>query len=101
MQRQTPSLRKQSSYSVKRMNFLVLRNPPMNRDRKGEVHDDRDYYKHHKASPLSELEITDSRKPITRATDGTVESGDGFDEIIWLPEQLDTAEEALKRATEI
>ncbi|KAI4301465.1 hypothetical protein L6164_034743 [Bauhinia variegata] len=71
------------------------------RDRKGEVENDRDYYKHHKASPLSEIEIADTRKPITRATDGAADSGVGRDVIGWMPEQLDTAEEALRRATEI
>lgn len=71
------------------------------RSRVEKVEDEREYFKHHKASPLSELEFADSRKPITRATDGTADSGAGRDVIGWLPEQLDTAEEALRRATEI
>ncbi|GKU86927.1 hypothetical protein SLEP1_g1391 [Rubroshorea leprosula] len=64
--------------------------------------DDREYYKHHKASPLSEIEVADTRKAITQATDGTAADpsvyGGGRDVMEWRPEQLDTAEEALKRA---
>ncbi|KAI3753654.1 hypothetical protein L2E82_25714 [Cichorium intybus] len=64
--------------------------------------DDKQYFEHHKASPLSEIEIVDSRKPLTRVTDGT---GGGYfgDEkaITWTPEQLDTAEQSLRRATEM
>ncbi|KAB2616343.1 hypothetical protein D8674_022931 [Pyrus ussuriensis x Pyrus communis] len=76
------------------------------RDRKEErEEDDREYYKHHKASSLSEVEYADTRKPITRATDGTPdsvsESGAGRDVVGWRPEQLDTAEEALRRAARI
>lgn len=71
------------------------------RSRGEKPEDEREYYEHHKASPLSELKFVDSRKPITRATDGTADSGVGKDAIGWLPEQLDTAEEALRRATEI
>ncbi|KAJ1292405.1 hypothetical protein BS78_02G388800 [Paspalum vaginatum] len=32
--------------------------------------DDREYYRTHKPSPLAEVEFADTRKPITRATDG-------------------------------
>ncbi|XP_030543256.1 uncharacterized protein LOC115750204 [Rhodamnia argentea] len=66
--------------------------------------DDREYYKHHKASPLSEIKFADTRKPITRATDGTADSaeyGRGPGVVGWRPEQLDTAEEALMRAARI
>ncbi|XP_059439021.1 uncharacterized protein LOC132171665 [Corylus avellana] len=74
-------------------------------EREGQVEDYRDYYKHHKASPLSEMKMVDTRKPITRATDGTADAdedyGHGSDVIVWRPEQLDTAEEALMRAVEI
>lgn len=70
-------------------------------DRKEQEEDDIEYFKHHKASPLAEIEIADTRKPITRATDGTAYEGGGKNAIGWLPEQLDTAEEALRRATEI
>ncbi|XP_050203544.1 uncharacterized protein LOC126653651 [Mercurialis annua] len=64
--------------------------------------DEKEYYKHHKASPLSEIEIADTRKPITRATDGGAgDSGMGREVVGWLPEQLDTAEEALLRASRI
>ncbi|XP_054802852.1 uncharacterized protein LOC129306339 [Prosopis cineraria] len=75
--------------------------PEDQRNRAEKLEDEREYYKQHKASPLSELEFADSRKPITRATDGTADSGAGRDVTGWLPEQLDTAEEALRRATEI
>ncbi|KAK2965225.1 hypothetical protein RJ640_019980 [Escallonia rubra] len=67
--------------------------------------DNRKYFKHHKASPLSEIEVTDTRKPITRATD---ESADSYFEreygervVLWRPEQLDTAEDSLRRAMEM
>ncbi|OAY48729.1 uncharacterized protein LOC110615117 [Manihot esculenta] len=60
---------------------------------------DNDYYRHHKASPLSEIKFADTRKPITRATDGTAyDSGMGRDVIGWRPEQLYTAEETLEMA---
>ncbi|OIW13384.1 hypothetical protein TanjilG_16493 [Lupinus angustifolius] len=62
-----------------------------------QIEDNREYYQHHKASPLSELEFADTRKPISRATDEPPSD----DVIGWLPEQLDTAEETLRRATEI
>ncbi|CAL0311121.1 unnamed protein product [Lupinus luteus] len=62
-----------------------------------QIEENKEYYKHHKASPLSEIEIADTRKPITRATD----EAPSADVIGWLPEQLDTAEEALRRGTEI
>ncbi|KAK4793545.1 hypothetical protein SAY86_023980 [Trapa natans] len=70
----------------------------------GEVEGDKDYYKHHTASPLSEIEIADMRKPITRATDGTGDSSyysGHTDVVVWSPEQLDTAEEALLRAARV
>lgn len=70
------------------------------RRREDETESDREFYKHHKASPLSEIEFADTRKPITQATDGTAYAA-GKDVIGWLPEQLDTAEESLKRATMI
>ncbi|XP_050365466.1 uncharacterized protein LOC126783993 [Argentina anserina] len=74
-------------------------------NRKEEQEDEQEYYKHHKASPLSEIEVADTRKPITRATDGTAnargEYGGGRDVIGWKPEQLDTAEETLLRAARI
>lgn len=65
---------------------------------------DKEYFEHHKASPLSELKMVDTRKPITRATDGTADGyyGDyGAGVITWRPEQLDTAEDSLRRAMEI
>ncbi|OMO82050.1 hypothetical protein COLO4_23278 [Corchorus olitorius] len=69
-------------------------------DRKKQEMDDKEYYSHHKASPLSEIEVADTRKPITRATDGSTAKS-GKDVIGWLPEQLDTAEDSLLRANRI
>ena len=48
--------------------------------------------------------MVDTRKPITRASDGTADSNNeyfGDEVILWREEQLDTAEEALRRAMEI
>lgn len=70
-------------------------------DKASQPADDKDHFKHHKASPLSEIEVADTRKPITRATDGTADHSKGKDVIGWGPEQLDTADEALSRATMI
>ncbi|CAH2039091.1 unnamed protein product [Thlaspi arvense] len=70
------------------------------RRREDETESDKEFYAHHKASPLAEIEFADTRKPITQATDGTAYAA-GKDVIGWLPEQLDTAEESLKRATMI
>lgn len=74
-------------------------------ERKDQEEEDKEYYEHHKASPLSEIEIADSRKPITKATDGTADSkfsdyGTGG-VLLWRPEQIDTAEDTLLRAMEI
>ncbi|KAL4603461.1 hypothetical protein ACB092_10G126000 [Castanea dentata] len=69
-------------------------------DRERQAEDDREYYKHHKASPLSEIKMVDTRKPITRVTDAS-KFEVGGDVIGWRPEQLDTAEEALLRAVRI
>lgn len=71
-----------------------------------DVDDDREYFKHSKASPLSEIEFADTRKPITRETDGGTQSGFSIgyerDEVVmWIPEQLDTAEDSLCRAAQI
>ncbi|KAE8723204.1 GATA transcription factor 16-like isoform X1 [Hibiscus syriacus] len=60
--------------------------------------DDKEYFRDHKASPLSEIEVADTRKPITRATDTKHSGGDV---IGWKPVQLLTAEETLLRASEI
>ncbi|XP_057722807.1 uncharacterized protein LOC130936693 [Arachis stenosperma] len=77
---------------------------PEEKSRKEQEEDDRGYFKDHKASPLSELEIADTRNPLSRASDRTADSrrevGSGG-VIVWLPEQLDTAEDSLRRATEI
>ncbi|CAO2824353.1 unnamed protein product [Amaranthus hypochondriacus] len=70
--------------------------------KKAQEEDNKEYFKTHKASPLSELEFVDSRKPITQATDSPT-SYYGRDEgvIVWKPEQLDTAEDSLLRAVKI
>ncbi|KAJ4839176.1 hypothetical protein Tsubulata_032050 [Turnera subulata] len=69
------------------------------RDQGRDNESDKDYFKHHKASPLSEIKIADTRKPISRATDQQVKGNETV--IGWRPEQLDTAEESLQRATRI
>ncbi|KAK4418086.1 hypothetical protein Salat_2221300 [Sesamum alatum] len=73
--------------------------------RREQLEDDREYFKHHKASPLSEIEVADTRKPISRATDGTAQNetvgNEGGGGMVWRPEQLDTAEDSLRRAMEI
>lgn len=69
--------------------------------------DDKEYFSHHKPSPLAEMEMADTRKPITQATDSPADAGIAFypapdgGVMVWRPEQLDTAEEALLRAVEI
>ncbi|KHG15239.1 GATA transcription factor 23 -like protein [Gossypium arboreum] len=73
------------------------------RGKREETMDDKEYFKHHKASPLSEVEVADTRKPITRATDGTASETEHSkgERIGWRAEQLETAEETLLRATRI
>ncbi|CAL1357283.1 unnamed protein product [Linum trigynum] len=62
--------------------------------------DDREYFEHHKASPLSEIEFADTRKPITRETDDTADAESrGADVVGWGPEQSETAEETMMRAS--
>lgn len=75
---------------------------------KGEkFEDDREYFSHHRPSPLAEIEMADTRKPITQATDAPADDGIALypapwgGVMVWRPEQLDTAEEALLRAVEI
>ncbi|KAJ4967887.1 hypothetical protein NE237_014588 [Protea cynaroides] len=65
--------------------------------------DEQEYDKCHKPSPLSEVEFVDTRKPITRATDGTACADEyGENRVIgWSKEQLDTVDEALERAVRI
>lgn len=81
--------------------------PDEEQDKGARFEDDREYFKHHKPSPLAEMEMADTRKPITQATDEPADAGialypapDGG-VMVWRPEQLDTAEEALLRAAEI
>ncbi|XP_042439287.1 uncharacterized protein LOC122024681 [Zingiber officinale] len=59
------------------------------------VDDSKRYYAHHKASPLSEIEFVDTRKPITRATDA-VEGDMGRGVMV-----EETVDQALARAEEI
>ncbi|CAN0888893.1 hypothetical protein LINGRAHAP2_LOCUS15966 [Linum grandiflorum] len=60
--------------------------------------DDKEYFKHHKPSPLSEIEFADTRKPVTRATDGTAASA--YPDVVgWSPEQAVGAEETMARAS--
>lgn len=73
---------------------------PEEKDKK-QNEDNKDYDKHHKASPLSELEFADTRKPATRVMHGTADSGQGGEVISWLPGQLETAEETLLRTAEM
>ncbi|KAB8106845.1 hypothetical protein EE612_041352 [Oryza sativa] len=58
--------------------------------------EDREYYQTHKPSPLAELEFADTRKPITRATDG----GSAADRLSDVPGKVaeDTADDSLARA---
>ncbi|KAM3326425.1 hypothetical protein P3S67_001551 [Capsicum chacoense] len=81
--------------------------PDEAKDKGAQFEDDKEYFKHHKPSPLAEMEMADTRKPITQATDAPAPDGiplypapDGG-VMVWRPEQLDTAEEALLRAVEI
>ncbi|CAI9104899.1 OLC1v1003689C1 [Oldenlandia corymbosa var. corymbosa] len=73
------------------------------RQRAEQEEDNKEYFEHHGASPLSELELADTRKPITRASDGTAGSGyyGNPEVLVWKPEQVDTAEDSLRRAKEI
>lgn len=62
----------------------------------------KEYFKHHQASPVSKIEIADTRKPLTKVMHGTSGSYFGDEKVIgWKPEQLDTAEDSLRRATEM
>ena len=70
-------------------------------DRDEQQMDEQQYYKHHKASSLSEIEVADTRKPFTRATDGTADAKEESDVIGWKHEQLETAEETMERAARI
>ncbi|KAG5587758.1 hypothetical protein H5410_048192 [Solanum commersonii] len=81
--------------------------PDESKSRGEKFEDDREYFSHHKPSPLAEMEMADTRKPIMRATDAPADDGIALypapwgGMMVWRPEQLDTAEEALLRAVEI
>nr|XP_043611520.1 uncharacterized protein LOC122583156 [Erigeron canadensis] len=71
-------------------------------DRKEQEEDDKEFFKHHKASPLSEIEIGETRKPLERVMQGTADGYFGDEKVLtWKPEQLDTAEQSLLRATQM
>ncbi|KAG0546306.1 hypothetical protein BDA96_02G436300 [Sorghum bicolor] len=57
--------------------------------------EDREYYRTHKPSPLAEVEFADTRKPITRATDGSA-----TDRYADVPGRMveDTVDDSLARA---
>ncbi|RCV14494.1 hypothetical protein SETIT_2G430700v2 [Setaria italica] len=57
--------------------------------------EDREYYRTHKPSPLAEVEFADTRKPITRATDGGASDRDAD-----VPARTveDTVDDSLARA---
>lgn len=59
-----------------------------------------EYFKDHKASPLSNIEFADTRKPVSRATDGEkrddIWGGEGTGYLV-----EDTVDEALARAEAI
>ncbi|XP_017219333.1 uncharacterized protein LOC108196521 [Daucus carota subsp. sativus] len=75
--------------------------------RREQEEDDKEYFSHHKASPLSEIEVADTRKPVTQATDGTAGGSEiGYDGagggvIMFREEQRVGAEETMRRATEM
>lgn len=71
-----------------------------------QVRDNKEYFKHHKASPLSEIEIADTRKPISQATDGGgvedyVTIIDGSKVKLFSEEQQDTVHDSLQRAMDM
>uniref|UniRef100_A0A803M9C0 Uncharacterized protein n=2 Tax=Chenopodium quinoa TaxID=63459 RepID=A0A803M9C0_CHEQI len=71
-------------------------------ENRAQEEDNKNYFKDHKASPLSEVEFADTRKPVTQATDSpTSYYGKEPGLILFTPEQQDTAEASLLRAVEI
>lgn len=88
--------KRDSSFSLQPVRCAGLDGSPWPReaeDRRREIkeqqEEDKEYFKHHKASPLSDMKIAETRKPITQATDGTARSskyGAGGGGVIgWLP----------------
>ncbi|CAJ2631953.1 uncharacterized protein LOC123891134 [Trifolium pratense] len=71
------------------------------RNKEEQNQDNKEYYKDNKASPLSEIEFVDTRKPVSRVMHGTADAKQDGDVIGWLPEQVETAEETLLRAAEM
>lgn len=93
--------REHSSKGIEEVSCAGLDGSPWPEDENKGKEDNKDYYKHNKASPLSEIEFVDSRKPVSRASHKTADSGRGIDVIGWLPEQMLTAEETLLWAAEM
>ncbi|KAI3682770.1 hypothetical protein L1987_83007 [Smallanthus sonchifolius] len=70
--------------------------------REEQEEDDKEYFKDHKASPLSKIEMGDTRKPLEKVAQATAGGYFGDEKVMtWLPEQVDTAEESLLRAMEM
>ncbi|KAL5700983.1 hypothetical protein ACHQM5_026369 [Ranunculus cassubicifolius] len=66
--------------------------------------ENREYYKDHKPSPISEVEFADTRTPMTQATDGSLSNKDvgaagGI--ITFTKEQSESAEETLMKSMRI
>ncbi|WJX79826.1 hypothetical protein P8452_62906 [Trifolium repens] len=55
------------------------------RNKEEQNQDNKEYYKDNKASPLSELEFADTRKPVSRVMHGTADAKQDGDVIGWLP----------------
>ncbi|XP_047313088.1 uncharacterized protein LOC124916419 [Impatiens glandulifera] len=73
------------------------------KQRKEQEEDDKKYFESRKASPLSEIEIADTRKPITQASDGTANDGSSGEGavVMFSDEQMDTEVDSLTRAAEM
>ncbi|KAM0050614.1 hypothetical protein Hdeb2414_s0007g00225981 [Helianthus debilis subsp. tardiflorus] len=70
--------------------------------REEQEEEDKEYFKEHKASPLSNMEMGDTRKPLEKVVQATAGGYFGDEKVMtWLPEQIDTAEESLLRATKM
>lgn len=95
--RKNHQLHEESPVKVENLGCSAGVEPPPCRD--DDDDDDREYYLRHKASPLAEIEMADTRKPITRATDGSSDQKRNVSG--WLPEQVLTAEETMMRTAEM
>lgn len=73
-------------------------------ERKEREEDDKEFFSHRKASPLSEIEVADTRKPVNQATDGGSDvgyDGGGGGVVMFREEQRVSAEETMRRAMEM